>query len=170
MHSKYSIPTFSLLVIFALFIWVVTANAQTQKSRSASTNAHATANEPRFAGYKGVKVGMTATDVHKLLGVPTQTVDDQDFYIVSENETVQVCYDKSEVVHAISIDYFGEMSKAPDYKDVVGAEVTTREDGSIWSLVRYEKYGFWVSYNRTAGTPATTTVTMQRITNTARSN
>ena len=169
-HSRHSVSTLSFLLILALFLWVVIADAQTQKSKAGDTKAHAAANEPRFGDYKGVKLGMTPAEVHRLLGAPTQTFDDQDFYIVSESETVQVCYDKSQSVHAISIDYVGELSGAPDYRNVVGDEVTIREDGSIWKLVRFEKSGFWVSYNRTAGTPAMVTVTMQKITKTARGN
>lgn len=169
MQKRYSIPTLSLLMILALFVWVVTANAQ-QRGKSASATAQAAANEPRYDDYKGVKIGMTADEVHKLLGNPTQSVDEQDFYIVSPTETVQVCYDKSQTVHAISTDYFGAGNGAPDHREVVGGEVTTRDDGSTWKLVRYEKSGFWVSYNRTAGTPATVTVTIQRISRTARAN
>jgi hypothetical protein len=113
---------------------------------------------------------MPASEARKILGTPTQAADDQDFYIVSENETVQVCYDGSKNVHAISVDYTGEGSGAPSYKDVVGEDVTVRQDGSIWRMLRFEKLGFWVSYNRTAGSPATITVTLQKIVGTARAN
>lgn len=148
------------LMLLAL---IGTASAQSTKQRSHLANTAAAANEPRYTDYKGVTVGMTASEVHKKLGQPTQEVDDQEFYTVSPNENVQIAYDASSTVTTISVDYFGTTSGAPDYKAVVGDNIETRADGSIWKLVRYEKAGFWVSYNRSAGESPTITVTIQKI-------
>ena len=65
-------------------------------------------------------------------------------------------------VVAISVDYLAGGSGAPDYKDVIGEKVETRPDGSLYKLVRYEKAGFWVSYNRSAGN-SMVTITIQKI-------
>lgn len=152
----------ALAVGFMVLILSGTVYAQaTKKGNAYSVPA---ANEPLYSDYKGVRVGMTAEEVHKKLGEPSQRVDDQEFYIVSDKETVQICYDKSLTVCTISIDYLGAASGAPDYKAIVGDHIDIRPDGSMWELVRYEKAGFWVSYNRTAGASPTTTVTIQKMT------
>ena len=65
-------------------------------------------------------------------------------------------------VVCISIDYTGGVG-APDYRDVVGPEIDVRADGSMYKLVRYEKLGLWVSYNRTAAEPGMVTITIQKI-------
>ena len=62
---------------------------------------------------------------------------------------------------AISVDYLGG-SEAPDYKEVTGAQVETKPDGSLYKLGRYGQAGFWVSYNRST-TNSMVTITIQQI-------
>lgn len=154
---------FHLAAGLTLLLMFSTAAAQSTRQRSNLANAHseAKANEPKYSDYKGVRIGTPADEVHKLLGQPTQKVDNQEFYIVSENETAQICYDSSLGVMAISVDYMGQTSGAPDYKAVIGDNIEMRADGSMWQLVRYEKAGFWVSYHRSGGDSPTTTITIQ---------
>jgi hypothetical protein len=83
--------------------------------------------------------------------------------VVSETETVQLFFDRSRNITAISIDYLSSTSAAPDYKTVVGNDVEIKPDGSIYKLVRYEQLGFWVSFSRTAGDLGITTITIQKI-------
>ena len=46
---------------------------------------------PLYRDYKGVSIGMTAEEARARLGKPMTKGDDQDFYVISEKETVQVC-------------------------------------------------------------------------------
>jgi hypothetical protein len=156
---------FHLAVGLTLLLWFTSASAQTTRQRSNLTNIHpeTKANEPKYTDYKGVRIGTTSDEVHKLLGQPAQKVDNQEFYIISEKETAQICYNAASAVMTISVDYLGQSSGAPDYKTVVGDNIEMRPDGSMWQLVRYEKAGFWVSYNRSSGESPTTTVTIQSL-------
>jgi hypothetical protein len=63
---------------------------------------------------------------------------------------------------AISVDYIGADSDAPTCKTVVGAEVKPLANGTVYKLIRFPKYGYWVSYNRTAGDLPVVTVTIQK--------
>ena len=42
-----------------------------------------------------------------MITTPTMKYSDQDFYMVSENETAQIIYDAAQKVIAISVDYLG---------------------------------------------------------------
>jgi outer membrane protein assembly factor BamE (lipoprotein component of BamABCDE complex) len=163
MLKTYRCPLLWFLAAGLVLMLVGTAYTQSVRSRSNPTTTVATnTNEPRYADYKGVKIGMTVDEVHKKLGNPSQKIDDQEFYILSDTETVQICFDTSWKVCTISIDYTGPTG-APDYRAVVGDTVETRPDGSVWQLVRYEKAGFWVSYFRSVGPVPTTTITIQKL-------
>lgn len=149
--------TGALVVIFAS--GSVATNAWAQKSQA---KAHVEAiQQPLYSDYKGVRLGMTPEDVRARLGKPMQTDADQDYYVISEKETVQLAYDGAHKVNAISIDYLGGIG-APDYKAVVGPDVEVRPDGSIHKLVMHDKLGFWVSYNRSGGNVTVVTVTIQK--------
>jgi hypothetical protein len=86
-----------------------------------------------------------------------------DIYLFNENQAVQVYYDKTKTVSAISIDFMSGATDIPNAKDVVGADPDQRADGSSYKMVRYPKAGYWVSYSRTAGKEPTITITMQKI-------
>ena len=119
--------------------------------------------EPAFSDFKGVRIGMTSDESRKKLGNPRDKADDQDFYVFNDTQAVQIFYDKTAKVSAISIDYMTGASGIPSPKDVLGTEADKKADGSLYKLVRYPKAGYWVSYSRTAGDSPTTTVTMQKI-------
>lgn len=118
--------------------------------------------QPAFSDYKGVRLGMSAEEVHGKLGKPELAADDQDYYIISQTETAQIVYDAAHKVRTISFDFL-EGTGAPDYKTVVGPDVQSKPDGSLYKLVTYESLGFWVSYNRSVGTVPMVTITIQRI-------
>jgi hypothetical protein len=148
----------ALVAIFAFGL--LATNVRAQKSQA---NAHVEAiQQPLFSDYKGVRLGMTPEEVRARLGKPMQTDADQDYYVISEKETVQLGYDRTHKVYAISVDYL-DVSGAPDYKAVVGSDVEVRPDGSTHKIVFYEQLGFWVSYNRSAGTVPVVTVTIQKM-------
>ena len=96
------------------------------------------------------------------LGKPALASDEQDYYIVSQTETVQIAYDASHKAIAISVDFIDGVG-APDFKSVVGPDVTVNPDGSMHKLINYDSLGFWVSYNRTAGAVTTVTITIQKM-------
>ena len=150
-----------LLALAALMtLLLVGAIAYGQRTRGAATNPSVTP-QPLFSEYKGIRLGATATEVRARLGDPTVKGDDQDYYVISQTETAQFAYDQTHKVVTISIDYSGE--GAPDYRNVVGASIDEKEDGSLYKLVRYEAQRFWVSYHRTSGTPPTVTITIQKM-------
>jgi hypothetical protein len=157
---------FVLATIITLIIWGSVTDALGQKSRTTvarKEQANPTiVEEPVFHDYKGVQIGMNADEARRKLGEPKEKGDTQDFYVFSEKETAQVFYDGSKNVMAISVDYLGEGSGAPNCKSVLGAEIEHKADGSMYKMVRYPKQGYWVSYNRTAGDPPIITVTMQK--------
>jgi hypothetical protein len=121
------------------------------------------ADQPLFSDFKGVRIGMSTDEARKKLGSPRDKGDDQDFYVFNDTQAVQVFYDKTKTVTAISIDYMSGANAIPAAKDVVGSEPETKADGSAYKMVRYPKSGFWVSYSKTAGTSPTITVTLQKI-------
>ena len=119
--------------------------------------------QPPFQEYKGVRIGMTADAARKKLGAPTETGDAQDFYVISQRESVQVLYDGAKKVSALALIYMNAGDKAPTPKAVTGGELEARPDGSLYKMVRYPKAGYWVSYSRTAGNSPIVSVTMQKI-------
>jgi hypothetical protein len=118
--------------------------------------------QPAFSEFKGVRIGMKADEARKKLGSPTDKSAEQDIYY-SDTQTIQVFYDKTASVMAISIDFQSGASSIPSAREVLGSEAETRDDGSVYKMLRYPKAGYWVSYSRTAGKSPTTTVTIQKI-------
>ena len=154
------------LVLLSMLVGITTlglgaANGSAQTSRTGRVNVTPVAQRPLFSEYKGIRLGMTATEVRSQLGQPAMKADDQDYYIISGEETAQFAYDAMHKVRTISIDYMG--ANAPDYRSVVGGDIEVRADGSLHKLVRYDAERFWVSYSRTAGPVIIVTVTIQKM-------
>ena len=150
-----------LLIIAAAGFTV--SNAQAPRKVVASHSAGEDPSSPSFLEYRGVQLGMTTDEVRKKLGTPKEKGDEQDFFVFGDNETAQVLYDKTHKVSAISADFMSVGSSTPTAKDVFGADVEAKADGSVYKMVRYPKAGYWLSFNRTSGTSPMTTVTLQRI-------
>ena len=146
---------FSLSLLLALFASLPAAARQKEPEKDAE--------QPAFREYKGIKLGMTAEQVRKLLGSPADKGDTQDFYTFGESETAQIFYDDAHSVSALSVSYFGDVSKAPTARLVLGSEVEPKPDGSLHKMVRYPKAGYWVSYSRTAGDSPMVTVAVQKL-------
>lgn len=164
----------SLVAAFLLCFAVFETPAQTRPS--ASTAARPTPvvaapaakadpedDAPAFQEFKGVRIGMTADESRKKLGSPTDKGDTQDFYLVSEKESLQVMYDAARKVSALALIYMNAGADAPTPKAVLGTDIEAKPDGSLYKLVRYPKAGYWVSYSRTAGDAPIVSVTMQKI-------
>jgi len=144
------------------FIVLVPLTSFAQRPRPSNDEPE---NRPAFSDFKGVRIGMTADEARKKLGSPKDKADDQDLYVFNDTQAVQVFYDKTGAVTAISIDFYSGASAIPAAKDVLGTEAETRADGSLYRMMRYPKAGYWVSYSRAAGNSPTTTITMQKIGN-----
>jgi hypothetical protein len=116
-----------------------------------------------FRDYRGIQLGMLADDVRKKLGDPKDKSNEQDFYLFGETETAQIVYDKTGKVVTISADFLTAATGVPTCKQVFGAEIEAKADGSVYRMVRFPKAGYWLSYNRTSGNSPLTTVTLQKI-------
>jgi hypothetical protein len=153
-----------LLVLTATFVLIISGVSTVVRAQSVRpAGEDVQKSDPVFRGYKGVQIGMSMDEVHRKLGEPKEPGTTQDYYAVSEKEVVQVFYDASQKVMAVSVNYLGEGSGAPQCKEVLGTDITAGADGAIHKLVQYPKAGYWVSYNRSAGDDPLVTVTMQKI-------
>ncbi len=119
--------------------------------------------EPVFKDYKGVTIGMDASEARRKLGDEDAKGKTSDFFRISDNEMVQLYYDASSKVRAISIMYLGKDSNAPQAKDVLGETLEPGSDGRVYKLIRYPQARYWVAYSRTAGDSPTVSITMQRM-------
>ena len=161
-QSRVVVKLFYLIVSSALVLaGFATANAQTQASKLKASKFHAEeVQQPIFREYRGVRLGMTMEEARTKLGTAAMQSDDLDFYVFTENETAQIAYNPAHKVVTISVDYTNGVG-APDYRTVVGADILARPDGSLYKMVEYQAEGFWVSYNKSAGTVPVVTVTLQ---------
>ena len=153
---------FTLLLIAASAV-LVSTSAKGQVPRKAAAHAGAEEGSPLFHDYRGVQLGMTSDEARKLLGEPKDKGDEQDFFIFNETETAQIVYDKTHKVITISADFMTASNSVLTAKQVFGADIEAKPDGSVYRMVRYPKAGYWLSYNRTSGTSPLTTVTLQKI-------
>jgi hypothetical protein len=143
-----------LLAALALVVFAAQARAQGSADKPKE--------EPPFHEYKGVRLGMTADEARKLLGVPTDKDDKQDFYSFNEKESCQVYYDETKKVFAVSVTYLGG-NTVPAPKSILGADADSRQDGSLYKMIRFPKVGYWVSYTRTSGAEPMTIIAIQKI-------
>jgi hypothetical protein len=164
----------SLLPAFLLCLAVFETQAQTRASAATAARPAPVAaapaakadpadEAPAFQEFKGVRIGMTADEARQKLGSPTDKGDTQDFYLVSEKESMQVMYDGAKKVSALALIYMNAGASVPTPKAVLGSDIEAKPDGSLYKLVRYPKAGYWVSYSRTAGDAPIVSVTMQKI-------
>jgi len=149
------------LCSLALLLLVLPAVCAAQAPAPAAA-AQEKAEEPPFHEYKGVRIGMTADEARKKLGSPTDKDDKQDSYVFNDNESCQVYYDGTKKVYAVAVTYLGGKT-IPAPKTVLGIEADSKQDGSLYKMLRFPKVGYWVSYTRTAGDSPMTLVTIQKI-------
>jgi len=150
---------FLLLGMLLLLALARIATGQSGAPGAKGLQAHAQVQQPLYREYRGVHLGMTATEVRAKLGEPAMKSDEQDFYVVSANETAQIAYNAAKRVMTISADFTGGVG-APDYKNVVGEGLLEKPDGSLFRMVMYDSERFWVSYNKSATTVPMVTITI----------
>ncbi|MFL6229311.1 MAG: hypothetical protein ACJ741_11080 [Pyrinomonadaceae bacterium] len=129
---------------------------------AAGARAQDEAKEAPFHDFKGVCIGMSAADARQKLGNPTEKSDALDFYNVSDKQIIQVYYDSGKV-SAIALMFMNAGADAMSAKTVFGADIEAKPDGSMYKMVRYQKAGYFVAYNRTAGSAPTVSVTIQKL-------
>ncbi len=160
---------FLLIPLLALAIALtapgVHAQGQTSQPATADEEAGGTdaVSEPKFKDYKGVRIGMNADDVRQKLGKPETKGEKQDFFLISDDEMVQVFYDKDGKANAVVINYTGKSDAKPTVLAVLGEDVAAGADGRVYKLVRYPTAGYWVAYSRTAGDVPIVSVTMKKL-------
>ena len=158
--SRISLTELIFLLIGLLLLLamarIVTGQTAAQGVRTA--NAQAQVQQPLYKEYRGVRLGMTAAETRAKLGEPAMKSDEQDFYVLSANETAQIVYTGQKVV-TISTDYLGGVG-APDYKSVVGEELLQKPDGSWFRMTLYDSERFWVSYYKSASVVPVVTITI----------
>jgi hypothetical protein len=160
-HKAKFLAVLIMFVMSAFVVLVWGANTQAQKSRAATSSVGVAAQQPLYNDYKGVRLGMTPEEARSKLGKPAFSDNELDYFVFSETETVQVGYDAQRKVKIISVDYLNGTG-APDPKGVVGAELETRENGSLYRVVYYDRLGLSVSYSRTVGSVSIVTITIQK--------
>lgn len=154
-----------VLMMFVLGALLVNggAKARAQRSRAVST-APPVIQQPLYTEYKGVRLGMPASEVRAKLGEPALLAakeNEADYFVFSQSEAAQIGYDAAMKVKVISVDYQNGTG-APEPRAVVGADLETRENGTLYRVVHYDSLGFWVSYSRTAGPVNIVTITIQK--------
>jgi hypothetical protein len=145
--------------IVALLV-TISASAQTQTSKARNTKSHSEVQQPVYREYRGVRLNMTMDEARAKIGEAVLKSDELDYFVFSTNETAQIAYNAAHRVMTISVDYVGGVG-APDYMSVVGTRILDRPDGSSYKMVEYQAEGFWVSYNKSAGTVPMVTITLQ---------
>ena len=117
--------------------------------------------EPLYREYRGVTLGMSASDVRAKLGKPAEKSDGMDFYVFNERERARVYYTDGKATAVIAT-YIGRDGGAPPPAAVLGAEVEAKPDGSMYQMTPYPRAGYWVAYSRTPGDSPMVIITMQK--------
>lgn len=151
--------TYFLIGVVLLLLLATLARGQTQLRPVKTVSAPAQVRQPLYREYRGVHLGMMATEARAKLGNPVMKSNEQDYYVFSATETAQLVYDGAQKVVTISTDYMGGVG-APDYKAVVGEGLLQKPDGSLFRMVLYDSERLWVSYNSSAATVPVVTITI----------
>jgi len=147
-------------IILLLALGGIVGNGQSGTPGPATLKARAQVQQPLYREYRGVRLDMTAAEVRAKLGEPALKSDEQDFFVISANETAQIAYNAAQKVMTISTDYAGGVG-APDYRSVVGeGMLLQRPDGSLFKMVMNDAERFWVTYSKSATTSSIVTITI----------
>jgi hypothetical protein len=161
---SHELPVLTLLSLLALsgYLCLAPVRSASAEPRQGQGTADSKEEKPVFTNFKGVELGMAAADARQKLGIPSDKGEEQDFFSFSDKNTAQVYYDRDKKVYAISVNYLGG-DNIPTPQSVVGSDVESKPDGSIFKRVTYPKAGYWVAYNRTGGNDPLITITIQKL-------
>ena len=151
---------FAFIVAAASLLLLASVSGPAQRKVATAANEEESA---VFKEYRGVQLGMTADEVRKKLGSPKDKGDEQDFFVFGDNESAQIVYDATHKVVTISADFLPAAASVPTVKQVLGSDLESKADGSVYKMVRFPKAGYWLSYNRTGGASPMTSITLQKI-------
>ena len=155
--------TYFLIALVLLLLLGEIVKGQSPVQPVKAVRAHSAVQQSIYREYRGVRLGMTATEVRSKFGEPLMKSNEQDYYVFSQNEMTQIVYDAFQKVVTISTDYTGGVG-APDSTAVVGAgAMLQRPDGSLFRMVQYDADGMWVSYNKSAAVVPVVTITIQLV-------
>jgi len=158
-----------ILLVATIFALTLVAEAfaqqKTEQKPSQPTRPAAQLEQPSYREYRGVRLGMPASEVRAALGTPKESEGRQEFYAISETEMAQVFYDAQRNVSAVTVSYLNGNSNAPTPEKIFGSPVEAKPDGSIYKMVKYEQAGFYVAYSRDAGDAPFISVVMQKLPN-----
>lgn len=159
--SRITVSELIFLVLGMLFLLALAriATGQGEAPRAGSLKSQAQVQQPLYREYRGVRLGMTATEVRTRLGEPAMKSDEQDFFVMSASETAQIAYNAAQKVTTISTDYAGGVG-APDYRTVVGEGLIERPNGSLFKMAMYDSERFWVTYSKSATATPIVTITI----------
>ena len=90
--------TYLLIGALLLLLLGTIAKGQSETPAAKVSKAHAQIQQPLYREYHGVRLGMTAAEARAKLGEPAMKSDEQDFYVVSVNETAQIAYTAQKIV------------------------------------------------------------------------
>jgi hypothetical protein len=138
-----------------IFLCVSASNAQTNAKKDL----------PLWQSYKGVTIGMPATEARAKLGAPKSENGDDWSYVFSDTETAEVMLDAQKKVRAVTVMFSEDHQNPPKFEEIFGKGVTVqpKPDGMIYKLIRYADAGYWVSYSRLAGEKAMVIVMIQKL-------
>lgn len=160
-RSRIAEILFFVIGVILLLLMGVVASGQNKSEAMKVARGYTQVQQPLYKEYRGVRLGMTAAETRAKLGEPAMKSDEQDFYVLSANETAQIGYTEQKVV-TISTDYTGGVG-APDYRSVVGENLLQKPDGSLFRMVFYNSEFFWVSYYKSASVVPVVTITIGTI-------
>jgi hypothetical protein len=110
-----------------------------------------------------VSIGMPMSEARAKLGNAKETSDAQDYYTPSDSEFVQVYYDGTKNVRALSITFTGKLDGAPLPKAVFGEDVELNPEGGVFKMVRYPKAGYFISYTKVGGQDPMIMIAIQKL-------
>jgi hypothetical protein len=128
-----------------------------------STAAPAPSAETLFEEFKGARLGMSPSEVRRLLGKPNEKDDAQEFYVLSDVRRIRVYYDSDGHVNALVASFIGKESGAPSPEAILGEPVVAGANGAASGSSFRPKDGYRVSYSRTADESPMVFITVQKL-------
>lgn len=116
-----------------------------------------------FEQFNGVRLGMNAGEIHKLIGKPDDMDTVQEMFSLSDSRRIRVYYDGDGNARAIISTFIGEKSGAPTPETVLGSAAEPAADGSVSASISRPEEGYSVYYSRIVGDPPLVMITIQKL-------